>query len=95
MNTNGGLVTSTIEIVIERDDKTGAIYVKGNYKDLPIDMLYEAMKFMIGNMLSTSEHITDPVTRKVSIEMMRSCQYVIKGGEAALAEARMRAQKQG
>lgn len=95
MPNTGGLVSHTIEIVVERDEQTGAVYVKGNYKELPIDMLYEAMKFMVNNMLTTSEHINDPTTRKISMEMMKGCQYVIKGGETILAEARLRAQKQG
>lgn len=88
-------MTHTIEIVVERDEKTGEVYIKGNYKDLPIDMLYDATKFLIGQMLASSEHINDPVTRKVTSEVLRGCQYAIKGGELALMEIRARMQKQG
>lgn len=91
----GGTVINTISIVIERDEKTGMVLIKGDYKELPIDMLYEAMKFMVNDMLAKSEHINDPLTRKISMEMMKSCQYAIKGGEAMLSEARVRAQQQG
>jgi hypothetical protein len=95
MEISGGIVTHTIEIVVERDDKTGEIFVKGNYKDLPIDMLYEATKFVVGQMLASSEHVNDPLTRKTMFEVLRGCQYLIKGGEAALMETRARMAKQG
>lgn len=85
----------TILVTVERDEKTGEVFVKGDYKDLPIDMLYEATKFIIGQMHSAADTINDPAVRKVTGEMMRSCQYIIKGGETALMEARIRAQKQG
>lgn len=95
MSDSGSLATHTIVVTVARDEKNGEIFVKSDYKELPIDMLYEATKFMINQMLVSAEHINDPATRKVTSEMMRSCQYILKGGETALMEARARMQRQG
>ena len=83
MNKNGGLVINTIEIAIERDEQTGSIYVKGNYKDLPIDMLYEAMKFMSW----TARLVASARRAKISVTL-RSCASALSKISAASPASR-------
>ena len=85
----------TISIVLDRDDKTGELVILGDYKNIDLDLFYEAVKYMINQMLAASDSINDPGTRKITSEMMKSCQYILKGGETAMIEFRARTQKPG